>query len=152
MHNPATKASAQSNPDLVGTKDLRWNEQAVRIVEELFAQTPGEAWDDLLELRERLLEGADWTAVLQTFVRCRYRYEHWAYLPFYRLRTLLSAALTLENAGQWEGFPLPPLELLLRRKCRSLSDWTRQLEREWFEMGGDFTSRPVDLQIVELTN
>jgi hypothetical protein len=131
---------------------LRWNCQAAGIVEELFAQTPPEAWDDLLQLRSCLLAGGDWNAVLEVFLRCRFQWEQHAYLPFYRLRTLLSAALTLEKAGRWQGVPLPPLELLLRQRCRSLADWTRRLEREWFEMGGEPGAGSAGLQVVEMAS
>lgn len=77
-----------------------WRESAARIVEELFPVTPATRWDDLLDLRGLLLHGSDWSAVLDRFQICRHELEEDHYLPFYRLRRLLSAHLRLEHADE----------------------------------------------------
>jgi len=123
-------------------KLIGWREQAASIVEELFALFSEEHWNDLLDLRQGLLEGQNWESVLDHFLLCRRKLEIEAYLPFYRLRNLLAASLTLEGAVEWEGLPSAPLEILFRRRHRSVQDWKRQLEREWFELSADLCQAP----------
>lgn len=82
---------------------VTWRRRAARVVEELFGATGREHWDDLLELRELVLTGSDWTAVLDHFLICRRRLEHDHYLPFYRLRRLLEGHLRLETKGDGES-------------------------------------------------
>lgn len=88
-----------------------WRATAARIVEELFPVTPEKEWNDLLDLRGLLLRGSDWGEVLESFSRCRLRMEMDHYLPFYRLRRLLSSHLRLENADSGAS-----LEKLLRSR------------------------------------
>jgi hypothetical protein len=125
-----------------------WRQAAAHIVEELFAQLPSRAWDDLLELRAGLLRDDSLERTLDLFLVCRNGYEADAYLPFYRLRTLLAGSLSLQGRGVFQNLPLPPLELLLRQKHKSVAEWKRQLEREWFEQGLDVSrlrASPVGL-------
>jgi hypothetical protein len=77
--------------------------QAARVVEEVFASTGVEAWDDLLDLRQLLLHGRDWSMVLDHFLACRQRWEREHYVPFYRLRRLLEGHLRLVTQGGGEG-------------------------------------------------
>ena len=114
-----------------------WRQAAARIVEELFAQLPPSAWDDLLDLRAGLLGQASLEKILDQFLVCRHGYEADAYLPFYRLRTLLASSVSLQGRGVFQQLPLPPVELLLRQRHKSVAEWKRQLEREWFEQGLD---------------
>lgn len=78
-----------------------WRLQAARIVEELFARTPREDWDLLLDLRGLILRGGPWAQAIAMFLECRRRLEDDHYLPLYRLRQLLAASLCL--AGEDEG-------------------------------------------------
>jgi hypothetical protein len=108
-----------------------WREQAVRIVEELFPATPSDVWDALLDLHGELLRGANWNRTLDLFLACREQLEDDHYLPFYRLRRLLTASLRLEiGASQATA---SPLEEILRRNPRSLADVKRVVRRELFE-------------------
>lgn len=106
-----------------------WRHDAVRIVEDLFPQTPPDSWDMLLELRRLLVEGSDWNCTLDVFLDCRRRLETAHYLPFYRLRMLLTNSLALESGA--EG--VFSLRSILRRKHRSLADIRRHLSRDLFE-------------------
>lgn len=72
-----------------------WRQRAARVVEELFPQTPSQAWDDLLDLRQAILRETHWPRTLDHFLRCRQKYEKDHYLPFYRLRKLLENHLRL---------------------------------------------------------
>lgn len=120
----------------------------MRIVEELFPGTPCSSWDLLLELRGGLLEGKDWDHTLEVFLACRERLEDGHYLPFYRLRRLLTASLRFE-AGGGPG-TLVPLRQVLARKHRSLDAIKRAVSRELFEH--DLTAsadHPVVLRVVE---
>jgi hypothetical protein len=108
-----------------------WRTDAARIVEDLFRCTPAEAWDMLLDLRERLLQGDDWEETLDLFLACREQLEAEHYLPFYRLRRLIANSLKLE-AGTSQA-QVAPLREILRRKHRSLDDLKRTLRREIFE-------------------
>lgn len=114
-----------------------WRFQAARIVEELFAQLPPCAFNSLLDLRQALLRNANLRTVIDCFLACRREFEADAYLPFYRLRVLLSASLRLQGAGLFGELPLPPVEALLRKRHASFAEWKKQLEREWFEQGLD---------------
>ncbi len=121
-----------------------WRTEAARIVEELFSQTPSSQWDLLLELRSGLLTGQNWEKVLECFLHCRLLMEMDHYLPFYRLRKLLTNGLKLE-AGRLNRPNL--LDQLLRRKHRSLDTIRRALHREHFE---HFTDIPLpEVRLVE---
>jgi hypothetical protein len=125
-----------------------WRRQAAQIVEELFPATPADAWDALLDLRQHLLHGSNWNRTLDLFLACREQLEAEHYLPFYRLRQLLSGSLELEAAGQ--SHSPAPLRQILSSKHRSLADIKRAIRREWFEH--DLTApidQPVDLRVVE---
>ncbi len=126
-----------------------WRAQAARVVEELFPATPPETWNDLLDLRAHLLAGQDWNAALDLFLRCRERLEAGHYLPFYRLRRLLTASLRLE-AGEETAAPLRPLAELLNRHPASLADLKRAVRREIFEHALELPRNArVPLHVVE---
>ncbi len=98
-----------------------WRLTASKVVEELFRGTPESAWDDLLDLRGLLTHGNDWSEVLECFLTCRRKLEEDHYLPFYRLRKILSAHLQLEGES---------LEKLMRRRNFSFRKWQqRALEK-----------------------
>lgn len=125
-----------------------WRHDAVRIVEELFPGAPRDSWNMLLDLRSELLRGEDWDCTLDIFLACRERLEEGQYLPFYRLRRLLTESLRLE-AGRGCGHVVP-LKQVLARKHRSLADIKRAVSRELFEH--DLTAsagHPVELRVVE---
>lgn len=127
-----------------------WRHDAVRIVEELFPGAPCEHWNMLLDLREGLLRGGDWDSTLDIFLSCREELEADQYLPFFRLRRLLTESLRLE-AGLG-GEHVAPLKQVLMRKHRSLADIKRAVSREVFEH--DLSAKagsPVDLRVVEVT-
>lgn len=123
-----------------------WRREAARIVEELFAVTPPQEWDSLLELRGALISGRDWSRALDLFLACRVRLESDHYLPFYRLRRLIAASLRLE-AGQKNPVPRPLAEWLKGRH-RSLADIQRRVQRDWFEHGGN-AGEALCLRVVE---
>jgi hypothetical protein len=126
-----------------------WRHDAVRIVEELFPGAPREDWNLLLDLRSGLLNGGDWDATLDIFLACRERLEEGQYLPFYRLRRLLTESLRLE-AGRGSEHVVP-LKQVLMRKHRSLADIKRAVSREVFEHDLSATDcLPVELRVVEL--
>lgn len=126
-----------------------WRAQAARVVEELFPVTATESWNDLLDLRAGLLRGDDWNAVLDLFLRCRERLEADHYLPFYRLRRLLTASLRLQ-ASDNGGAPVRPLADLLRRHPASFADLQRALRREMFEHAPELPANArVSLRVVE---
>lgn len=85
-------------------------------MEELFSAATQEKWNDLLDFRELLIHGEDWAEVLEAFGQCRRGLEEDHYLPFYRLRKILSAHLQLENAEV-------SLESLLRKRNFSFRHW-----------------------------
>lgn len=123
-----------------------WRQDAVRIVEELFLTTLPSHWDLLLDLREQLLKGQDWNKTFAVFLSCRARMEADHYLPFYRLRRLMTQSLRLE-AG---NIPTATLEDILRRKHRSLTDVSRAVHRELFEHSLDVHgTEPVSFRLVE---
>jgi hypothetical protein len=125
-----------------------WRHDAVRIVEELFPGAPQEDWNLLLDLRTGLLEGADWDGTLDVFLACRERLEEEQYLPFYRLRRLLTESLRLE-AGRG-GEHVAPLKQILMRKHRSLADIKRAVSREVFEHDLSAAAcHSVELRVVE---
>jgi hypothetical protein len=125
-----------------------WRNDAARIVEDLFCYTPVDSWDTLLDLRKHLLAGDDWDETLDLFLSCRERLESEQYLPFYRLRRLLSESLKLE-AGCNQAH-VASLREVLRRKHRSLADVKRTVTREIFEH--DLSEMPnslIQLRVVE---
>jgi hypothetical protein len=124
-----------------------WRQDAACIVEELFRTTPPAAWDILLDLRQNLLHGTDWNHTLDIFLKCREQLEAEHYLPFYRLRNLLTGSLRLE-AGQ-EKMPMSCLRQILRRQHRSLADIRRMVERDVFEHNLDLTPASFSLRVVE---
>ena len=123
-----------------------WREQAARIVEELFQATGTGAWDGLLDLRQELLRATDWNRTLDLFLACRESLEADHYLPFYRLRRLLTASLRLETGI--EGAEASSLADLLRRNPRSLAEMKRALRRELFEHSLDLPAH-VPVRVVE---
>jgi hypothetical protein len=125
-----------------------WRHDAVRIVEELFAGAPREDWNLLLDLRAGLLRGEDWESTLDIFLACRERMEEEQYLPFYRLRRLLTESLRLE-AGSGSEHEVP-LRRVLARKHRSLADIKRAVSREVFEHDLSATDGlALELRVVE---
>jgi hypothetical protein len=125
-----------------------WREQAARIVEELFPVTATDAWNALLDLRGQLLGGADWNHTLDLFLACRERLESDHYLPFYRLRRLLTASLRLETGVDGVRGETSSLGELLRRNPRSLADVKRAVRRELFEHSLDLPAH-VPVRVVE---
>lgn len=126
-----------------------WRPQAARIVEELFPVTSPENWDLLLDLRQLLLHGTDWNRALDAFLRCRERMEADHYLPFYRLRRLLTASLRLE-AEMDNCTECRSLAELLQRRPASLADLKRSIRREMFEHSLDLPAdHPIPLRVVE---
>ena len=122
-----------------------WKQDAAAIVEELFRVTPANRWDMLLDLRQHLLAGQDWNQTLDIFLACREGLEAEHYLPFYRLRRLLTESLRLET-----GSGETSLKQILWQKHRSLADVSRAVTRELFEH--DLTAsvdRPLELRVVE---
>jgi hypothetical protein len=124
-----------------------WRDQAARIVEELFPVTPSEAWNDLLDLRGGLLRGADWNRTLDLFLVCRERLEMDHYLPFFRLRRLLTASLKLEIGVA--GAQTASLVEILHRKPRSLADVKRVVRRELFEHSLELPVASVPVRVIE---
>jgi hypothetical protein len=94
-----------------------WRSSAAKVVEELFPVSPQSTWDELLELRSKLVDGGSCEEVLEWFAVCRRALEIDHYLPFYRLRRLLAAHLELEGASD------VTLESLLRRPDFSFRRW-----------------------------
>lgn len=125
-----------------------WRHDAVAIVEDLFQVTAPESWNLLLDLREGLLQGTDWDRALDVFLACREELEAAHYLPFYRMRRLLSDSLKLEAGVRSQGSSFASLTQILRRKHRSLADIRRAVSREMFEQGVD-ADEPLVLRVVE---
>lgn len=117
------------------SSEYSWRRDAARIVEELFSVTDSAHWDMLLDLRHHFLKGEDWNKTLDLFLECRRLLEADHYLPFYRLRRLLTGSLRLEACSQKTPAKasrvLCPLADLW--KHQSLSDIQRAARREWFE-------------------
>jgi len=105
-----------------------WRRTAAQVVDELFPVSRRDAWDDLLDLRQLLLHSRDWEAVLEGFLKCRKTLEEDHYLPFYRLRKILSAHLRLENAEI-------SLETLLRKRNFSFLRWQKKAGHRSAEHG-----------------
>ena len=125
-----------------------WRHDAVRIVEELFPVTSPSVWDALLDLRGGLLEGKDWNRVVDGFFFCREQAEAEHYLPFYRLRRLLTASLRLEAGSA--GAHVAPIRHLLAGPHRSLDDVRREVARRWFEHDLSASAGcPLELRVVE---
>jgi hypothetical protein len=125
-----------------------WRTEAARIVEELFPVTPTETWNLLIDLRRELCDASDWNRALDLFLACREQLEADHYLPFYRLRRLLTASLRLETAAGHTGIEAASLAELLQRKHRSLADVKRAVLREIFEHSIDLPSH-VSVRVVE---
>lgn len=100
-----------------------WRLTASKVVEELFPVTPQAAWDDLLDLRSLLVHGCDWEEILEGFLACRRKWEEDHYLPFYRLRKILSSHLRLEHSGI-------SLESLMRRRNFSFRKWQAKVRQK----------------------
>jgi hypothetical protein len=131
------------------TSPVSWRRQAAHIVEELFQVTAADAWDALLDLRQLLLHGSDWNRALDAFLGCRERLEADHYLPFYRLRRLLTASLRLE-AGAETRTECGSLAELLQRRPASLADIKRTVRREMFEHSLDLpANHRIPLHVVE---
>lgn len=129
------------------TDRLCWRRDAANIVEELFQNAPSETWNTLLDLRSNLLKGRDWNLTLDLFLEARELLEADQYLPFYRLRRLLSQSLRLET-GYAAAAPLvESLADILKKKHRSLADIERAVKRECFEHA--LTQEITDLRVVE---
>lgn len=125
-----------------------WRHDAMRIVEELFPVTPPASWDALLDLRGGLLAGNDWNRVLDGFLACREALEAEHYLPFYRLRRLLTESLRFEAGAAAEH--VAPLQRILAGRHRSLEEVRRAVSREWFEHDLSASAAlPVQLRVVE---
>lgn len=123
-----------------------WRHDAAQIVEDLFRTTHPSHWNLLLDLRDQLLKGHDWNHTFDVFLDCREQMEADHYLPFYRLRRLITQSLRLE-AG---NIPTATLEEILRRRHRSLADVGRAVFRELFEHNLDVeSSDPVPFRLVE---
>lgn len=136
-------------PITLALPPISWRCQAARIVEELFQVTAPDAWDALLDLRQLLLHGSDWNRALDAFLLCRERLEADHYLPFYRLRRLLTASLRLE-AGAETRTECGSLADLLQRRPASLADIKRSVRREMFEHSLDLPAdHRIPLHIVE---
>ncbi len=117
-------------------------------MEELFSATPADTWNALLDLRGQLLSGTDWNHTLDLFLTCRERLEADHYLPFYRLRRLLTASLRLETTVDGSIAEVSLLGELLRRKPRSLADVKRAVRRELFEHSLDLPAH-IPVRVVE---
>jgi len=74
-----------------------WLSDAMQIVDDILSICGRSAWDDLLDLRLALAEGAEVTHIIDRFSRCRARHEENHYLPFFRLRRILSAQAGFEE-------------------------------------------------------
>jgi hypothetical protein len=119
-------------------------------VEQLFPVTPPETWNLLIDLRRQLLAGNDWASTLNTFLECRKALETDHYLPFYRLRRLLTASLRFDVGDASRSIAVDSLADLLRRGHRSLADMTRAVRREIFEHQLDLpTAEVLPLRLVE---
>lgn len=127
-----------------------WRSDAVRIIDELFPVTMTTTWNDLLDLRSALIEAKNWNRVLNLFLTCREKLELDHYLPFFRLRRLLSTSLKLQ-AGSPTSLPRDPdLAAILVRQPRSLADIKRSIRRDWFEHDLDLSDpRSVRVTVVE---
>ena len=106
-----------------------WRATAASVVEELFAVSAQSAWDDLLDLRMKLLHESDWAEVLESFLTCRRSLEEDHYLPFYRLRRILVSHLQLENEGV-------SLARLLRKRNFSFRKWQQVTKKRGEEFRG----------------
>lgn len=126
-----------------------WRLVASRIVEELFAGTSPEQWDLLLDLREALLGEASLERMLDLFLLCRESMEADHYLPFYRLRQLLSESLELQAATDGSATRRQGLRELLSKKHRSFAHLKRTVRRELFEHASDERGLPVRLRLIE---
>lgn len=122
-----------------------WRNDAVQIVEELFPVTSADAWDQLLDLHSGLREGEDWNRTLDFFLACRESLEAEHYLPFYRLRRLLTESLRLEGGAD----PKTCLKQALIQRHRSLADIRRAISREVFEHDLEACGCPT-LRVVEV--
>lgn len=124
-----------------------WRTDAARIVEQLFPVTPAAAWDLLIDLRTSLLRGNDWHHTLDLFLACRERLELEHYLPFYRLRCLLSGSLQLETITHTNNAQMASLRQVLWSH-NSLADFKKAIHRELFEHHLE-TPREIHLRVSE---
>jgi len=115
-----------------------WQRDAAGIVEEILIVTAPSEVDGLLDLRQSLICGQDWAITLDQFLACRIRLEKEHYLPFYRLRQLLSHRLALETQIHSDQRIRTDLRQLLRRKFTSLAQIRQTVRREQFEQGADW--------------
>jgi len=106
-----------------------WRATAASVVEELFSVSAQSAWDDLLDLRMKLLHESDWAEVLEAFLVCRRSLEEDHYLPFYRLRRILVSHLQLENDGV-------SLARLMRKRNFSFRKWQQVTQKRGDEFRG----------------
>lgn len=123
-----------------------WRQDAAHVVEELFRSTNPDHWNLLLELREQLLLGNDWEMILNRFLGCREVLEADHYLPFYRLRKLISSSLRLEINEKHPDVSYSCLARALRKRHRSLSDIRRAVSRELYEHNLELAT-PADVRV-----
>ncbi len=127
-----------------------WRQDAAHIVEELFRATNPEHWNLLLDLREQLILGNDWELTLNCFLGCRELLEADHYLPFYRLRKLISSSLKLQVDEEKPNVSHSCLARALRKRHRSLSDIRRAVSRELYEQDlGLATPGEIRVRLVE---
>ncbi len=147
MHVPSSHPKP-AVPCLLRSKG--WRQEAARIVEELLRSTNPDRWNVLLDLREQLLLGNDWEVTLDCFLRCREVLEADHYLPFYRLRKLISSSLELEIDENKRDVSHSCLERALRKRHHSLSDIRRAVSRELYEHDLDLaTPGEIRVRLVE---
>jgi hypothetical protein len=124
-----------------------WRNDALAIIERLFADTAPAHWNDLLDLRTAIVSGTNWNRTLDLFLACRERLESDNYLPFYRLRRLLSTSLRLEVKSK-TGTRHPLAAHHLRH--RSLRDLEAALRRDTFEHDLAYSEEaPLTVQVIE---
>jgi len=126
-----------------------WREVAVRLVDELFREVPSDHWDLLLDLRQSLLGEGSLEHLLDQFLACRESMESDHYLPFYRLRRLISESLELEASDSTIHASPKDLRELLARKHRSFSELERSLRRDWFEHATDLRDKLPAVKVRE---
>ncbi|MEM0968926.1 MAG: hypothetical protein AAF191_08260 [Verrucomicrobiota bacterium] len=110
-----------------------WRTSASSIIEELFPVCDRSGWDDLLELRGHLHSASSWESLFSSFLACRHRFERDHYLPFYRLRKLLSCSFRLEVCLGCECVSVCDLKEVLRDAHRDFQSLKRSVEHHCFE-------------------
>jgi len=141
--------SGQIRLNASGELASSWRTVAVRIVDELFRKTSSEDWDKLLDLRQSLLGQGSLEHLLDQFLVCREALEADHYLPFYRLRRLLSESLELEASGEDSHGSPKDLRELLARKHRSFAELKRRIHRDYFEHAISLRDALPALKVVE---